>query len=70
MIDRLWTIWQSQSLETRLEVIHGGTSMFGGGRAQSLDDLIDMNVVEPTHKSWKIRELVSVVDGPLCYLYE
>ncbi|KLU90559.1 hypothetical protein MAPG_10411 [Magnaporthiopsis poae ATCC 64411] len=70
MIDRLWTIWQSQSLETRLEVIHGGTSMFGGGRAQSLDDLIDMNVVEPTQKTWKIRELVSVVDGPLCYMYE
>ncbi|KAL8383595.1 hypothetical protein RB595_010677 [Gaeumannomyces hyphopodioides] len=70
MIDRIWTIWQSQNLESRLQVIQGGTSMFGGGRTQSLDDLIDLNVVEPTNKSWKIRELVSIVDGPLCYMYE
>ncbi|KAK9779185.1 hypothetical protein SCAR479_04052 [Seiridium cardinale] len=36
-------------------------------RAQSLDDIMDLNVVEP--KTYKIRELVSVVDGPFCYYY-
>lgn len=51
--------------------IAGGTSMFGAGtRLQSLDDLIDLGNVEPTDKKWKIRELVSIVDGPLCYMYQ
>lgn len=69
MIDRVWTIWQSQDLANRLMVIAGGTSMFGiGSRLQSLDDLIDLGNVEPTAKKWKIRELVSIVDGPLCYM--
>ncbi|EHA46650.1 hypothetical protein MGG_10561 [Pyricularia oryzae 70-15] len=71
MIDRVWTIWQSQDLANRLMVIAGGTSMFGiGSRLQSLDDLIDLGNVEPTAKKWKIRELVSIVDGPLCYMYQ
>ena len=58
MIDRVWTIWQSQDLANRLMTIAGGTSMFGGGRSQSLDDLIDLGNVEPTDKKWKIRERV------------
>lgn len=71
MIDRVWTIWQSQDLANRLMGIAGGTSMFGiGSRLQSLDDLIDLGNVEPTAKKWKIRELVSIVDGPLCYMYQ
>ncbi|KAL2143111.1 hypothetical protein VTI28DRAFT_325 [Corynascus sepedonium] len=68
MIDRTWTIWQSQDLENRLQVIAGGTSMFGGGRAQSLDDLIDLGVA--ADQVFAIKDLVSVVDGPFCYVYE
>ncbi|KAK4117804.1 Di-copper centre-containing protein [Canariomyces notabilis] len=69
MIDRTWTIWQSQDLAARTNVIAGGTSMMGfGGRMQSLDDLVDLGVVGD--KVYKIRDLVSVVDGPFCYVYE
>ncbi|KAK6081671.1 tyrosinase central domain protein [Seiridium cupressi] len=68
MIDRAWTIWQMQDLPNRLQVIAGGTSILGfSSRAQSLDDIVDLNVVGP--KTYKIRELVSVVDGPVCYYY-
>ncbi|KAK3899123.1 hypothetical protein C8A05DRAFT_37278 [Staphylotrichum tortipilum] len=68
MIDRTWTIWQSQDLAARTNVIAGGTSMMGGGRQQSLDDPVDLGVV--ADKVYKIRDLVSVVDGPFCYVYE
>jgi len=69
MIDRTWVIWQSQDLNTRLNVIAGGTSMMGfGSKQQSLDDLVDLGVVGD--KVYKIRDLVSTVDGPFCYVYE
>jgi len=68
MIDRTWTIWQSQNLASRMQVIAGGTSMMGSGRQQSLDDLVDLGVL--ADKVYKIRDLVSVVDGPFCYVYE
>ncbi|KAL2134582.1 hypothetical protein VTI74DRAFT_11404 [Chaetomium olivicolor] len=69
MIDRTWTIWQSQDPASRTQVIAGGTSMMGlGSRAQSLDDLVDLGVV--AEKVYRIRDLVSVVDGPFCYVYE
>lgn len=38
-----------------------------GSRAQSLDDAVDLDVV--AQKTYKIRDLVSVVDGPFCYYY-
>lgn len=68
MIDRTWYIWQSQDLENRLEVIAGGTNMMGGGPPQSLDDPVDLGVA--ADKVYTIRELVSTVDGPFCYVYE
>jgi len=69
MIDRTWYIWQTQDLQNRMQVIAGGTNMMGGGRAQSLEDVIDLDVVN-IGKSYKIKELVSTVDGPFCYTYE
>ena len=38
-IDCVWTIWQSQDLQNRMQVIAGGTQMFGGGVAQKLADV-------------------------------
>ncbi|CAI4215532.1 unnamed protein product [Parascedosporium putredinis] len=54
MIDRIWTIWH----------------MMGGGRAQSLDDLVDLGVIADT--VYPIRDILSSVDGPgpFCYVYE
>ncbi|KAK4103364.1 Di-copper centre-containing protein, partial [Parathielavia hyrcaniae] len=74
MIDRVWTVWQSQDLAGRLQVIAGGTSMmpvgFGSSpsRLQSLDDVVDLGVA--ADRVYRIRDLVSVVDGPFCYVYE
>lgn len=68
MIDRTWTIWQSLDLSARTQVIAGGASMMGFGRQQSLDDLVDLGVVG--EKVYRIRDLVSSVDGPFCYVYE
>jgi tyrosinase len=68
MIDRTWTIWQSQNLANRTQVIAGGTSMFGGGRLQSLEDPVFLGVA--AEEVYPIKELVSVVDGPFCYVYE
>jgi tyrosinase len=70
MIDRVWWIWQAQDFANRQQVIAGGTSMLGGGRAQSLEDSIDLEVLNVDGKPYKIKELVSTVAGPLCYVYE
>ena len=44
--------------------------MFGGGKAQSLEDPVDLSVVNINGKTWKIKELVTTTDGPFCYVYE
>ncbi|ETS85773.1 hypothetical protein PFICI_03798 [Pestalotiopsis fici W106-1] len=67
MIDRTWAIWQLQDFANRQQVIAGGSSMMGTGKAQSLDDNINLYAVNS--KVYKIRELVSLVDGPFCYYY-
>ena len=69
MIDRVWYIWQTQDFATRQQVIAGGKSMIGGGQA-TLNDVVDMEVINVDGKSYKISELVSTVDGPFCYVYE
>ncbi|KAF2477543.1 Di-copper centre-containing protein [Lindgomyces ingoldianus] len=70
MIDRTWYIWQSQDFAKRQQVIAGGTSMQGGGKAQTLNDIVDMDVLNVDGKKYAIKELVSTVDGPFCYVYE
>ncbi|KAG9230340.1 hypothetical protein BJ875DRAFT_158608 [Amylocarpus encephaloides] len=67
-IDRLWTIWQSQDLPNRIQVIAGGTSMMGGGVAQKLTDTLDISPAASMVIA--IKDLVSVTDGPFCYVYE
>ncbi|TAQ86943.1 hypothetical protein B7494_g4741 [Chlorociboria aeruginascens] len=47
-IDRVWTIWQSQNLQNRMQVISGGTSMLGGGAAQQLTDVQSIPLLDPT----------------------
>mgnify|MGYP003662578300 FL=1 len=68
MIDRTWTIWQSQDLPNRMQVIAGGTSMFGGGAQQKLTDTVDLTPL--VSKVYQLKELMSIVDGPFCYVYE
>ncbi|KAG4436158.1 hypothetical protein IFR05_008362 [Cadophora sp. M221] len=68
MIDRTWTIWQSQDLPNRMQVIAGGTSMFGGGAQQKLTDTVDLTPL--VSKVYQLKDLMSIVDGPFCYVYE
>ena len=51
-----------------MQVIAGGTKMFTGGPAQQLTDPVNLTVANPV--VYEIQELVSVVDGPFCYVYE
>ena len=70
MIDRTYWIWQAQDFANRQQVIAGGTSMMGGGAKASLEDTIDLEVLNVDGKTYKIKDLVSTVAGPLCYVYE
>lgn len=70
MIDRTWYIWQTQDFNNRQQVIAGGTSMMGGGRAQALTDYVDLDVVNVDGTKYMIKDLVSTVAGPFCYVYE
>jgi len=44
--------------------------MMGGGAKASLEDNIDLEVLNVDGKTYKIKDLVSTVAGPLCYVYE
>jgi tyrosinase len=68
MIDRTWYIWQVQDLQNRMQVISGQDNMFGGGATSLLTDNVDISNV--ASKVYQIKDLVSVVDGPFCYVYE
>jgi len=39
-------------------------------RAQLLTDVVDLEVLNVDGKSYMIKDLVSTVAGPLCYVYE
>jgi len=69
MVDRVWAVWQAQDLEARTAVVAGGTIMRNDSSpAQTLDDPI--NLGGAADKVYKIRDLLSTVDGPFCYTYE
>ncbi|KAL5411653.1 hypothetical protein PMIN06_003663 [Paraphaeosphaeria minitans] len=70
MIDRVWYIWQTQDFSKRQQVISGGTSMMGGGKAATLNDGVDLEVLNVDGKKYAIKDLVSTVTGPFCYVYE
>ena len=70
MVDLVWGLWQCLDFEDRQQVISGTTNMDGTGRLQTLEDVADLGVVNIEGKSHKLKELVSTVGGPFCYLYE
>ncbi|KAL1841066.1 hypothetical protein VTJ49DRAFT_7450 [Mycothermus thermophilus] len=72
MIDRVWYIWQSLNFESRQQVIAGGTSMMGfGSPLATLNDDVHLGPKGlMADEVYKIRDLVSTVDGPFCYVYE
>jgi tyrosinase len=68
MIDRIWYIWQSQDLQNRMQVIAGGTAMFGGNTLGTLNDIVNITYVAKVVP--QLKDLMSTVDGLFCYVYE
>ncbi|TVY44172.1 Tyrosinase-like protein [Lachnellula occidentalis] len=67
-IDRTWWIWQNQDIANRLDVISGTLTMNDSpaSRNGTLDDLLDLRVLaDPV----AIKDVVSTLAGPLCYIY-
>lgn len=57
-----------QDLPNRMQVMSGGTQMYGGGALQKLTDV--MNITNVAAKTYQLKELMSIVDGPFCYVYD
>lgn len=73
MIDLVYSTWQSLDFPHRQQVIAGGTRMFddaNNSTRQTLEDVVDLEVLNVDGKKYKIKELVSTVRGPFCYLYQ
>ena len=69
MVDRVWAIWQAQDMEVRTKVVAGRSHMrIMTSPPQTLDDVVDLGVA--ADQVWRIRDLLSTVDGPFCYAYE
>lgn len=68
-IDRCWWIWQYLDPWHRIEVIAGTHTINNSPPSANatLDDIIELGVNAP---GIKIREAVSTLDGPFCYIYE
>ncbi|KAG7293508.1 hypothetical protein NEMBOFW57_003560 [Staphylotrichum longicolle] len=70
-IDRLWTIWQNlgRPEEQRTQQVWGTQTAANTPPSDNvtLDTLVPFGRLSP---SKPVRELVSTVDGPFCYIYE
>ncbi|KAK3316750.1 hypothetical protein B0H66DRAFT_304946 [Apodospora peruviana] len=73
MIDRIWTVWQhlgnTSVIATKQNSVWGtGTNGNNPPSAPvTLDSTINFDVLDQPRA---IRELVSTIDGPFCYMYE
>ena len=71
MIDRVYSAWQGLDYEHRQEVIAGGTRWFEkNSTLATLDDVVDLGPVNIDGKAYRVRDLVSTVKGPFCYMYQ
>lgn len=73
-IDRVYWIWQMyrfEKIEERLETISGTLTMFNKppSRSATVEDEIQLGVNDGW-KGMKIKDAMSTVDGPFCYMYE
>ncbi|KAK3361474.1 hypothetical protein B0T24DRAFT_562168 [Lasiosphaeria ovina] len=68
-IDRLWAIWQGQALRARRDLVWGTSTSnnYPPSDNITLDYPVTFGVFGP---SKPVRELVSSIDGPHCYIYE
>ncbi|GAB7359888.1 hypothetical protein MBLNU230_g7416t1 [Neophaeotheca triangularis] len=69
-IDRVWWIWQNLDLEKRQNALAGTLTLFNQppSRNTSLDDVLELGVNDG--EGIKIRDAMSTLGGPFCYIYE
>jgi len=70
MIDRVWWIWQHLDPSNRLNAISGTGTFLNQPPSPNttLDTVIDLGYA--ADKPFAMRDLMSTVDGPFCYVYE
>jgi tyrosinase len=68
-IDRTWWTWQNLKPEIRTWEVGMTVTMndIPPGRRGTLDDGIDLGI---NGGEWRVRDLVSSLGGPFCYVYE
>lgn len=69
MIDRVWWIWQNLDLGARIESIAGTITINNRppSRNGTIDDVLNLGVLAPDNIS--LRDLMSTVENPFCYIY-
>ena len=67
-IDRTWWIWQNQDIASRQDAISGTITMDNSpaSRNGTLDDTLYLGVNADTIA---IKDVMSTVEGPFCYIY-
>ncbi|EPS42846.1 hypothetical protein H072_3151 [Dactylellina haptotyla CBS 200.50] len=67
-IDRTWWIWQNQDPKVRYKALGGTITILNTppSRNATLDDPLDIGINAPIIK---IRDALSTLDGPFCYIY-
>ncbi|TVY16990.1 Tyrosinase-like protein orsC [Lachnellula arida] len=67
-IDRTWWIWQNQDIANRQNAISGTITMFNSpaSRNGTLEDMLYLGV---NADGIAIKDVMSTVEGPLCYIY-
>jgi tyrosinase len=71
MIDRVWWIWQTQDLKSRLTAV-SGTLTLGNvppSRNATLDDDVDLGYIAPAVKLGSLLDTMGGLDGEFCYIY-
>ncbi|TVY39261.1 Tyrosinase-like protein [Lachnellula subtilissima] len=67
-IDRTWWIWQNQDIASRQNAISGTITMYNSpaSRNGTLDDILYLGV---NADDIAIKDVMSTVEGPFCYIY-
>jgi tyrosinase len=68
-VDRTWWTWQNLKPETRMYEVGMTLTMNNNppSRKGELDDVVDMGL---NGGKYRVRDLVSSLGGPFCYIYE
>ena len=67
-IDRTWWIWQNQDIKNRQNAISGTITLNNSppSRNGTLEDVIELGVNAP---GMQIKDAMSTIAGPFCYIY-